>query len=278
MKIAIYGGSFNPMHIGHEKIVDYVLKNLDMDKIIIIPVGIPSHRENNLEQSDTRLKICKEIFKNNKKVEVSDIEIKSEGKSYTYDTLLKLIKIYGKDNEFFEIIGEDSLKNLKTWKNYKELLNLCKFIVFRRKYDKNTEITIEVNPKTVNSNKLKEYRKLGINRLSIGIQTFNDDNLKLLGRIHNSEEAIEVYNLARECRFDNISLDIMFSLPNQTLSMLQNDLEKLVNLNPNHISIYSLIWEEGTKFYRDLKAGKLQEADNDLEATMYEYIINFLVE
>ena len=143
MKIAIYGGSFNPMHIGHEKIVDYVLKNLDMDKIIIIPVGIPSHRENNLEQSDTRLKICKEIFKNNKKVEVSDIEIKAEGKSYSYDTLLKLIQIYDKDNEFFEIIGEDSLKNLKTWKNYKELLNLCKFIVFRRKDDKNTEIDSE---------------------------------------------------------------------------------------------------------------------------------------
>ena len=143
MKIAIYGGSFNPMHIGHEKIVDYVLKNLDMDKIIIIPVGIPSHRENNLEQSDTRLKICKEIFKNNKKVEGSDIEIKAEGKSYTYDTLLKLIEIYDKDNEFFEIIGEDSLKNLKTWRNYKELLNLCKFIVFRRKDDKNIEIDNE---------------------------------------------------------------------------------------------------------------------------------------
>lgn len=143
MKIAVYGGSFNPMHIGHEKIVDYVLKNLDMDKIIIIPVGIPSHRENNLEQSNTRLKICKEIFKNNEKVEVSDIEIKAEGKSYSYDTLLKLIQIYDKDNEFFEIIGEDSLKNLKTWKNYKELLNLCKFIVFRRKDDKNTEIDSE---------------------------------------------------------------------------------------------------------------------------------------
>ena len=143
MKIAIYGGSFNPMHIGHEKIVDYVLKNLDMDKIIIIPVGIPSHRENNLEQSNTRLKNCKEIFKNNEKVEVSDIEIKAEGKSYSYDTLLKLIQIYDKDNEFFEIIGEDSLKNLKTWKNYKELLNLCKFIVFRRKDDKNTEIDSE---------------------------------------------------------------------------------------------------------------------------------------
>ena len=143
MKIVVYGGSFNPMHIGHEKIVDYVLKNLHMDKIIIIPVGIPSHRENNLEQSKTRLKICKEIFKNNEKAEVSDIEIKAEGKSYSYDTLLKLIEIYGKDNEFFEIIGEDSLKNLKTWKNYKELLNLCKFIVFRRKDDKNTEIDSE---------------------------------------------------------------------------------------------------------------------------------------
>ena len=143
MKIAIYGGSFNPMHIGHEKIVDYVLNNLNMDKIIIIPVGIPSHRENNLEQSDTRLKICKEIFKGNKKIEVSDIEIKSEGKSYTYDTLLKLIDLYGENNEFFEIIGEDSLKSLKTWKNYEELLKICKFIVFRRKDDKNTKIDSE---------------------------------------------------------------------------------------------------------------------------------------
>ena len=143
MRIAIYGGSFNPMHIGHEKIVDYVLNNLNMDKIIIIPVGIPSHRENNLEQSNTRLKICKEIFKGNKKIEVSDIEIKSEGKSYTYDTLLKLIDLYGENNEFFEIIGEDSLKNLKTWKNYEELLKICKFIVFRRKDDKNIQIDEE---------------------------------------------------------------------------------------------------------------------------------------
>ncbi len=143
MRIAIYGGSFNPMHIGHEKIVDYVLNNLNMDKIIIIPVGIPSHRENNLEQSDTRLKICKEIFKGNKKIEVSDIEIKSEGKSYTYDTLLKLMDLYGENNEFFEIIGEDSLKSLKTWKNYEELLKICKFIVFRRKDDKSIQIDEE---------------------------------------------------------------------------------------------------------------------------------------
>lgn len=149
-------------------------------------------------------------------------------------------------------------------------------ILSKFSYDKDTEITIEVNPKTVDIKKLQEYRKLGINRLSIGIQTFDDDNLKVLGRIHNSQEAIEVYNMARECGFENISLDIMFSLPNQTLPMLQNDLEKLVNLKPNHISIYSLIWEEGTKLFRDLKSGKLKETDNDLEASMYEYIIEFL--
>lgn len=143
MKIVIYGGSFNLMYIGYEKIVDYVLKNLDMDKIIIIFVGIFLYRENNLEQFDIRLKICKEIFKNNKKVEVLDIEIKVEGKFYIYDIFLKLIEIYGKDNEFFEIIGEDLLKNLKIWRNYKELLNLCKFIVFRRKDDKNIEIDNE---------------------------------------------------------------------------------------------------------------------------------------
>ena len=143
MKIAIYGGSFNPMHRGHEQIVEYILKNLDMDKIIIVPVGIPSHRENNLEQSDTRLKICREIFKDNSKIEVSDIEIKSDGKSYTYDTLIKLIEVYGKNNEFFEIIGEDSLKNFKTWKNYKELLKICKLIVFRRNDDEDKEINKE---------------------------------------------------------------------------------------------------------------------------------------
>ena len=143
MKIAIYGGSFNPMHKGHEQIVEYILKNLNMDKIIIVPVGIPSHRENNLEQSDTRLKICREIFKDNSKIEVSDIEIKSDGKSYTYDTLIKLIEVYGKNNEFFEIIGEDSLKNFKTWKNYKELLKICKLIVFRRNDDEDKEIDKE---------------------------------------------------------------------------------------------------------------------------------------
>ena len=187
--------------------------------------------------------------------------------------LLKEMEIYKKEYDLSE--RQDTIYFGGGTPSLLPIDNLEK-ILSKFSYDEKTEITIEVNPKTVDINKLREYRRLGVNRLSIGIQTFNDDNLKILGRIHNSLEAIEVYNLARKVSFKNISLDIMFSLPNQTLTMLQNDLEKLVNLNPNHISIYSLIWEEGTKFFRDLKSGKLKETDNDLEANMYEYIIEFL--
>ncbi|WP_338940354.1 radical SAM family heme chaperone HemW [Fusobacterium pseudoperiodonticum] len=187
--------------------------------------------------------------------------------------LLKEIDIYSKDYDLSE--KQDTIYFGGGTPSLLPIDSL-KIILSRFFYDENTEITIEVNPKTVDIYKLKEYKNLGVNRLSIGIQTFNDENLKVLGRIHNSEEAIEVYNMAREVGFKNISLDIMFSLPNQTLEMLKIDLEKLILLNPEHISIYSLIWEEGTKFFRDLKAGKLKETDNDLEATMYEYIIDYL--
>lgn len=133
MKIGIYGGSFNPIHLGHEKIVHFVLETLKLDKIIIIPVGIPSHRENNLEDSNIRLEICKKVFEGFDKIEVSDIEIKSKEKSYTYDTLLKIMKIYGEENDYYEIIGEDSLNYFHTWKNYEKILELTKIIVLRRK-------------------------------------------------------------------------------------------------------------------------------------------------
>lgn len=180
MRIAIYGGSFNPMHRGHEQIVEYILKNLNMDKIIIVPVGIPSHRENNLEQSDTRLKICREIFKDNSKIEVSDIEIKSNGKSYTYDTLIKLIEVYGKNNEFFEIIGEDSLKNFKTWKNYKELLKICKLVVFRRNDDEDKEID-------------KEFLK-NSNIIILKNEYYNYSSTEIREKVKNGEDISNLVN------------------------------------------------------------------------------------
>lgn len=136
------------------------------------------------------------------------------------------------------------------------------------------EITLEVNPKTVTFEKLKLFKKAGINRISIGIQSFNDETLKLLGRLHSSAEGEEAFHLARKAGFENISLDLMFSLPNQTLDDLKSDLTHLFSLKPEHFSIYSLIWEEGTDFFAKLESGIYKETDNDLEASMYELIID----
>lgn len=140
--------------------------------------------------------------------------------------------------------------------------------------DENAEITLETNPKTVDLEKLIAFRKIGINRLSIGIQSFNSNHLKQLGRLHSSKEGEEAFFLARKAGFENISLDLMFSLPNQTLEELKSDLKKLFSLRPEHFSIYSLIWEEGTNFFERLENGELKETNNDLEASMYELIID----
>lgn len=140
-------------------------------------------------------------------------------------------------------------------------------------FDKDTEVTLEVNPKTVTKEKLQELKNIGINRLSIGIQSFNEKFLKKLGRIHTNSEGIATYELAREIGFKNISIDLMFSLPDQTIDELKEDLDKVFLLNPEHFSIYSLIWEEGTPFYEKLLSGEYQETDNDIEADMYKMII-----
>lgn len=138
------------------------------------------------------------------------------------------------------------------------------------------EVTLEVNPKTVDYDKLKAFREAGINRVSIGVQSFNEKHLKTLGRLHDKERAIATYEAARRAGFDNISIDLMFSLPEQTMGELNEDLDQIIEMKPEHISIYSLIWEEGTPFFEKLSAGVYQETDNDLEANMYEGIIERL--
>ena len=143
---------------------------------------------------------------------------------------------------------------------------------------KNAEITLEFNPEKSYYKNLKEYKNIGINRLSIGCQTFNDDLLKRIGRIHSSNEVLEAFNLARNENFKNINLDLMFALPGQTLENLKEDLNILKKLSPEHISIYSLIWKDGTKFALLKEKGILKQAPEELEAEMYEYIINFLEE
>lgn len=131
---------------------------------------------------------------------------------------------------------------------------------------KDCEITIEVNPKTVNEEKLKEYKNAGINRISIGMQSAVDKELKKLNRIHNFEEFKECYNLVRKCGFSNVNIDIMFGIPYQTYESFIYTLGKAKELNPEHISCYSLIVEENTPFYNM----KLELPDEETERRMYE--------
>ena len=130
-KIGIYGGSFNPIHNGHIYMAKFIVDYLKLDKLLIIPVGIPSHKENLLIDGKLRLRMCEIAFKLEEKIEVLDLEVNSKEPSFTYDTLLKIIKLYP-NNEYFEIIGEDSGEYFHKWKKYKEILELAKVIVLQR--------------------------------------------------------------------------------------------------------------------------------------------------
>lgn len=116
------------------------------------------------------------------------------------------------------------------------------------------EISIEANPGTVDTGKLKSYRKAGINRLSIGCQSLDDKELKLLGRIHTAEDFCRTFESAREAGFDNINADLISALPGQTTADYERSLKKLTEFKPEHISTYSLIIEEGTPFYESYHA------------------------
>ena len=135
--------------------------------------------------------------------------------------------------------------------------------------DKRAEITIEGNPDSLTREKLEEYRRLGINRLSIGLQSTNDDILKILGRVHNYDQFIAAYNSARQAGFNNINVDLMSGLPKEKVESYIHTLAKVVKMQPEHISAYSLIIEEGTPFSEDeelLKELPSEEVDRLLYA------------
>ncbi len=141
------------------------------------------------------------------------------------------------------------------------------------------EITIEVNPGTVTEKKLAIYKKIGINRLSIGLQSTDNTILKQIGRIHSYEDFLNTYELARKIGFKNINVDLMIGLPNQKIEDVKKSLEKIIGLNlgaPEHISVYSLIVEENTLIEKLIDTGKLKLPDEELERNMYWYVKNFL--
>ena len=139
--------------------------------------------------------------------------------------------------------------------------------------DSDAEITLECNPESISDDKMKGYRKSGINRISIGVQSLDDEILKIIGRIYDKEEVFEKFKIV-EKYFDNISVDMMFGLPNQTVEILKNNLEEVVNnLGKNgklkHISVYSLILEKGTKFWNNSKIEKMLPSEEE-EREMYK--------
>ncbi len=181
---------------------------------------------------------------------LKEIELKE------YDSLNEITTIYIGGGTPSIIDSKDIIRILDKVKN--------KFNV-----KSNAEITIEVNPGTVSKEKLEDYKASGINRISMGLQSADNRLLELVGRIHTYEEFEKNYNLAKEVGFTNINVDLMLALPTQTEDDLVDSLLKVINLNPKHISLYSLILEEGTELEKLIESGKYKLCDEELERKMY---------
>ena len=132
---------------------------------------------------------------------------------------------------------------------------------------KDCEFTIEANPKTLDEEKLSSFVSLGVNRLSIGLQSIHENEMKILGRVHNFDDFLESYRLARKCGIDNINVDLMYGIPEQTMDSFRKTVERIIDLSPEHVSLYGLILEEGTPFY-EMK-DKLALPKEDSECDMY---------
>lgn len=155
----------------------------------------------------------------------------------------------------------------------KELLGeLIKSIYDTFNIDKNVEFTIESNPKTLTFEKLELLKELGVNRLSIGVQSFIDGELKKIGRIHSSNDASEAVNLAKKAGFKNINLDLMFSIPEQTIDTFKKSIDIAISLNPEHISAYSLILEEGTPLFFEVEKGEALLPNDETDRENYQYL------
>ena len=162
--------------------------------------------------------------------------------------------------------------------NHNDITDLINFVYRYINREQIIEFTFEVNPDDVTPELMQLLKHLGVNRISMGIQSFNDDELKIIRRRHNSKEAIEAYNTIRENGITNISIDLIFGLPEQTLSTFRENVIKAIELNPEHISCYGLMYEPGTLLYKMREEGKIKECDDALYIEMYSLLTDILRE
>ena len=199
------------------------------------------------------------------------------------DEKKKYLSALSKEMELYkEKIGQKEIDSIFVGGGTPSILNeeeikiLFDNINLNFKIKEDAEITMECNPGTLTLNKLKIMKKCGVNRLSIGVQAVQNHHLKYIGRIHTFEEFEKNYHEAKKVGFDNINIDLMYALPNQTKEDWMESLEKVVNLNPTHISAYSLILEENTELFDMYERKEFKLLDEDTDIEMYEYTINYL--
>lgn len=139
-----------------------------------------------------------------------------------------------------------------------------------------SEVTLEMNPDDVTKDYIKAVRQMGINRISMGIQTFDDSRLQFIRRRHNASQAEKAVMTIREEGIHNVSIDLMFGFPNQTMDEWVTDIDKAIALHPTHISAYSLMYEEGTSLFHMLQKGEINQIDDETSLAMYTELINRL--
>ncbi|MCX8105962.1 MAG: radical SAM family heme chaperone HemW [Ignavibacterium album] len=184
-------------------------------------------------------------------------------------------QLHSKEREVISVFFGGGTPSLMSPDYIKEIIELTKE---KFSFASEVEITLETNPGTVDKNKLSDFRKAGINRISIGIQSFDEDDLKFLTRIHDKQTAINTVYSAVEAGFENISIDLIFNLPGQTKEKWKLNLEQAISLPIKHISAYSLILERGTILNKLVLDGKVQIQDEDYDAELYELTIDYLNE
>jgi oxygen-independent coproporphyrinogen-3 oxidase len=160
--------------------------------------------------------------------------------------------------------------------SYRDFSRLFESLYSNLSISDNSEITIEANPGTLNKQKLAQFKKLPVNRISFGVQSFNDKELNFLTRIHSRAQAIESVKSAQDAGFDNINIDLIFALPQQTLQNWQSTLEKAIELKTQHIAAYSLIYEEGTILFDMFEKKKVSKVTDENERKLYDYTMRYL--
>lgn len=192
--------------------------------------------------------------------------------------LIREIRLYGS----FLNAGEKEISSLfwgggtPTCLPVADLKEILEWIRLFFRLTPDCEITVEANPGTINAGGLYELRRMGVNRLSIGVQSLSDELLETLGRVHSSEQALEAVRLARRTGFDNINIDLIYGIPGQTLAVWQETLDQVMALAPEHVAAYGLQLEEGTPLARSVARGEMKACPEDLELSMYLAAISSL--